>query len=119
MTFHFGSTEDQANLYWDGALSVQGPDMPSLPLDELSLQDVRNALAYARIACEAAKESDAPIGVYEELVARHDAVFAHLCGIDDDFRDRVLGRKPGRKPFWLGGYDPENIQKYLDLASAN
>lgn len=119
MTFHFGSTEDQANLYWDGALSVQGPAVPSLPLDELSLQDVRNALAYARIACKAAEESDVPGDVYKELVARHDAVFAHLCSIDDDFRDRVLGRKPGMKPFWLGGYDPENIQKYLDLASAN
>ena len=117
--FHFGSIEDQANLYWDGALGVQGPALPALPLDELSLEDTRNALAYARIACNAAEESGAPKEVYEELVARHDAVFAHLCSIDDDLKDRVLGRKAGMKPFWLGGYDPANIQKYLDLASAN
>ena len=119
MTFHFGSPEDQANMYWDGALTVGGPLLPSAPLDELSLQDVRNALAYARIACKVAEESGATADTYAELVARHDAVFAYLCSIDEHFRQRVTGERPGMKPFWLGGYDPENIQKYIDLASAN
>lgn len=119
MTFHFGSAEVQADMYQDAARAAGGPPLPSAPLDELGVQDARNALAYARIACDEAERQDVLEDTYAELVARHDAVFAHLCSIDDDFRERVLGVRPGPKPKWLGGYGVDNIQKYIDLASAN
>lgn len=106
-------------MYWHGALAKLGPQLPETHIDEMSVADVRNALAYARMAYEAAASDDAPSDTLDHLLARHDAVFAHLASIDDDFKDRVLGRKLGRKPVWLGGYDPQNIAKYQGLASAN
>lgn len=117
--FHFGSPDDQATMYWRGALDKLGPQMPSVHLDEMDLQDVRHALAYARMAYEAAKEGGAPSDTLDVLLERHDAVFAYLASIDDDFKGRVLGTKRGRQPAWLGGYDPSNIAKYQNLASAN
>lgn len=117
--FHFGSEEDQAAVYWQAALGKLGPKLPEAHLDDLSLGDIRHALAYARMAYEAALNDGAPSGTLDILLERHDALFGYLASVDDDFKGRVLGTRPGRKPVWLGGYDPDNIAKYQRLASAN
>lgn len=117
--FSFGSPEDQATVYWEEALGKLGPLMPQAPLDELSMQDLRHALAYARMAYEAAIEDEAPIDTLDVLLERHDAVFEALAAVDDKFRDRVLGKTFGKQPVWLGGYDPENIAKYKALAGGS
>lgn len=117
--FYFGSVEDQATMYWEQALGQLGPLMPKAPLDELSMQDLRHALAYARMAYEAAETDGAPASTLNLLMERHDAVFEALAAVDDGFRDRVLGKAFGKQPVWLGGYDPENIAKYKALAGGS
>lgn len=114
--FNFGTAEDNANLFLEGALSARGPLLPDVHADEMSVQDLRNALAYARMAYEAALEAGAGDDTLDVLLARHDAVFEALAAVDDTFKGRVLGTVPGRI-IWLGGYSEDNIAKYKLLAS--
>lgn len=114
--FNYGSAEDNANLFWSGALSQKGPLLPDVHFEEMSMQDLRNALAYSRMAYEAALEQGAADDTLDLLLASHDAVFAALAAVDETFKGRVLGTVPGRI-VWLGGYDEDNVAKYKLLAS--
>lgn len=114
--FNFGTAEDNANLFFEGALSKKGPSLPDVHLDEMSVQDLRNALAYARMAYEAALDAGAEYDTLDALLDRHDGVFEALAAVDDEFKGRVLGTVPGRVT-WLGGYSEDNIAKYKLLAS--
>jgi hypothetical protein len=116
--FFFGEPEDQAKLYWSGATAKTGPQLADRPLDEMSNDELKIALTYARMACEAAQRDGAPDPTLAILLEQHDAVFEALAQSDEVFRDRVLGKGPGRV-IWLGGYSPENIAKYQGFASAN
>ena len=110
--FHFGSAEDQAQLYIENALRVQGPP------DDGNSQDVqalRNRLTYRRIAYETAIHEGAPDEVIEKILESHDLTFAELVYYDKSFRKRVLYTN---KVQWCGGYSPENIDKYRSIATA-
>jgi len=115
--YFFGSIEDTVGLYWGDALNVQGPVLPDCHYDEMSVQDLRNALAYARIAYERALNDDAPEEALEVLMASHDAVFEALAAVDEGFRERALSARQNIR--YLGGYSQENIDKYRALASAS
>jgi len=110
--FHFGSTEDQAQLYIESALGVKGPADDGKSQD---IQALRNRLAYRRIAYETAVNEGAPDEVVEKILESHDLTFAELAYHDEAFRNRVLNTN---RIQWCGGYSPENISKYVSIASA-
>lgn len=114
--FFFGGVENQAAIYWSDALHQLGPELPDVPMDELSVQQLKIALAYCRMAYEKAKRDKAPDETLEVLLNQHDEVFATLASVDEDFRGRVLGTHPGRI-IWLNGYSPDNVSKYKALAT--
>lgn len=110
--FHFGSAEDQAQLYIENALTVQGPADDGQSQD---VQALRNRLAYRRIAYEMAVNEGAPDEVIEKILESHDLTFAELAYYDETFRKRVLNTN---KIQWCGGYSIENINKYRSIATA-
>lgn len=116
--FFFGDPENQASIYWTTALNALGPELAQVPLDELSIDQLKIALAYARMAYESAQRDMAPDEVLKILLEQHDEIFGYLAQADEEFRGKVLGTKPGRI-IWLNGYSAENIAKYKALASAN
>lgn len=116
--FFAGNPEDIATMYWERCATLTGPPLPAAPADELSLEELKFALVWARTAYNTALTEGAPDSVLDVLIERHDALFEALAAVDDRFRDRVLGKIPG-KIIWLGGYSEENIAKYKALASAN
>lgn len=114
--FTFGTAEDNANLFLENAVSQRGPALANVHSDEMTIEELRNALTYARMAYEAALEEGAADDTLEVLLTRHDAAFEALAAIDDVFKGRVLGTVPGRI-IWLNGYSEENIEKYKRLAA--
>lgn len=112
MFFFVGDPEEQANMYWDSSLGLDGPGLESAPLDELTGPQLRDAMAYARMTCDRAIEDGAPAEVQEILLERHDEVFFALAAVDENFQDKI---KKDRI-VWLGGYSQKNVRKYKRLA---
>jgi hypothetical protein len=110
--FFFGSPEQTARLYWEQAVAQQGPPFNEAPLEEMTEEDIRVAMAYVRMAWERAFHDEAPEDVIDFLVSQYDGLFERLATISEDFR-AILGTSKHR---WLGGYDPQNIRKYMILA---
>jgi hypothetical protein len=110
--FNFGSAADQASIYFDRAIGVTGPLLPECPLDEMSIQDLRNAIAYCRIAYVKAEQEGMPKNVLDILLADYDMVFARLAKYDPDLKAAVMS---GRHVY-LGGYTTENVAKYRAMA---
>ena len=116
--FFFGTPEDQATIYWNDAINVDGPSVPDAPLDEMTVEELRNVLVYARIAYTKAKEDGAPSSTLDILLEEHDTAFQALAYADEWFKGLILGTNPGVH-VWLNGFNDSNIQKYKDLASAS
>lgn len=110
--FFFGSPEQTARVYWEQAVAQQGPEFNEGPLDDMSVEDIKIAMAYARIAWERAFHDEAPQEVLDYIVGQYDALFERLASISEEFKS-IIGT-PRHK--WLGGYTKENIQKYMLLA---
>lgn len=110
--FDFGAPEDTAQLFWTSALKVRGPKLPETPVDEMSEEELRNAIAYCYLAHQKAQEEGASDEVMQVLVDQHDEVFEALAVASGRFRDNVLNNRI----HWMGGWDPENIAKYKRLA---
>lgn len=110
--FFFGNPEDTAQLYWRGATEATGPALADAPLDEMSEQELRIALTYARMAYKAGAKDGASDDVMEVLLREHDAVFVALAEISEKFRSYV---KAGAC-LPLTGFSAESIAKYKNLA---
>lgn len=116
--FFFGSPEDQASLYWSAATSMPGPDVAEKPLDEMTIDELRTAIVYCRIAYMKAREDGVPSEALDILLNEYDEAFKALAKADDWFKGLILGTNPGIH-HWLNGFTQENIKKYKDLASAS
>ena len=110
--FFFGSPEDTAQLYWRNSTEIAGPALPEVPLDEMSEQDLRNALTYCRISYKAALEDGASEEVMSLLLEHHDQAFQALARASETFRLRVKNNYCAP----LTGYSSESIAKYKNLA---
>ncbi len=110
--FFFGAPEDTAQLYWRNSTEVTGPILAECPLDEMSEQDLRNALTYARIAFKKARQDGAEEEVMAILLTEHDAVFQALAEASESFRVKVKGNAC----LPVTGHDQESIAKYKKLA---
>ena len=112
--FLFGSPEDTASLYWNEAISQQGPEVADCHYEDMTQEELEVALVYARIAYETARYDKAPDEVIEYIVNQHDEIFQLLMVADPEFRARVLS--PKQYITWLGGFSAENIAKYKNFA---
>tara|TARA_B100001173_G_scaffold309681_1_gene322586 strand:+ start:829 stop:1170 length:342 start_codon:yes stop_codon:yes gene_type:complete len=110
--FNFGNPEDTAKLFLDEALRESGPEIPTVPYDELEEEELRNALAYLHIAIGNSLEDGADEDVVDILVSHYDNVFYLLAGISQDFREAVQSNRH----FPATGSDPDSVKKYSKLA---
>ena len=110
--FHFGKPEDTAAIYWDKAAGVRGPKTPRRPVDEMSLNQLKNALIYARVAYSLAETDLQSREVLSVLMAEYDKIFETLASVSPILKDCILENKHK----FLGGYERENIEKYKKLA---
>ena len=110
--FNFGDPIDTANLFTEEAFSKIGPQLSSASPSKMKIQDLRNALVYARMAATAAITSGASQDVIDILIEKYDKLFEALAKRSKVF---VEGIKSNRH-IYLGGYSIENINKYKSLA---
>jgi TRAP-type mannitol/chloroaromatic compound transport system substrate-binding protein len=110
--FEFGSVDQLKDLYSENALAVTGPLLPDVPLDEMNVEDLMNALAYARIAHTRAEQEGASEQVLQALLEQYDEVFATLASVSEKFKDVVRNNQH----IYVGGYREDNIKKYKELA---
>jgi len=110
--FQFGSTDQLRDLYSENALAVTGPLLPEVSLDEMSEQDLMNALAYARIAYTRAGRDGMSQDVLQALLGQYDEAFATLASVSEKFRDIIRHNRH----IYVGGYGGDNIKKYKRLA---
>ena len=110
--FDFGDPLDTARVMWNYAFTVKGPEVPSVPYDELEEEDLRNMLAYLHIAVGDAVEGGSSDEVLSILVQEYDTVFQLLAEGCDSFREMV---GQGRH-FPATGHSKESVEKYKRLA---
>lgn len=113
--FIFGTPEDTAKVFWDGALACPGPELPDASPDEMSEQQLLDCLAYCRIAVTRAMEAES--GQDPEVIAillkQFDEVFEIVVNTNEGFRDTFI---QGHHRY-VGGYDLDNVNKYRLLAN--
>ena len=71
-----------------------------------------NALIYSRTAYSLAEQDMQPKEVTDILMDRYDALFKRLAD-STDFLQKAIKTRSHK---FLGGYEKENIEKYIKLA---
>lgn len=109
--FNFGSPEDTARLYLEGASQTGGGGLQDKNYSEMSEEQLRNTLIYYRIAYYRATMSEASEDVVDVIVAGHDELFLYLLEGMDGFRDLVCSRihsplNDWKKYYELAGCEP-------------
>ena len=111
--FFFGETTSIADLFFDRAVTATtGPIVTGTDPEDMSEKEIAGYIVYCRMAYKHAVKEKAPEEVLDELLARHDRVFALYAQKSETFRKFLL---TGRHE-WLGGYTTANKKKYLELA---
>ena len=110
--FNFGSPEDQAQVYIEAALGISGPTLPECPVNEMSLEEQRNAITYLYIALSAALREGADADVVSILEEQYKEAFQVRAAGDEDFR-KAAAQGQGRPP---GPATRERVNLYKRLA---
>lgn len=110
--FYFGTPEDNARLAWENATSITGPALPDCYYDEMSEQELRNALTYCFIAVRDSLREELPEETIAILIKQYDEVFQALAGVSESFREAV---EKNRVRFPVE-YTRANVDKYKALA---
>ncbi len=113
--FIFGTPEDTAKVFWEGAIACHGPTLPDVLPEEMDEQQLLDCLAYCRIAVSRAMESEEPQDpeVVAILLKQFDDVFEIVVNTNEKFRENFI---EGHHRY-VGGYDLNNINKYRMLAN--
>ncbi len=113
--FIFGSSEDTAKVFWEGALACPGPGLPDSPPEEMSEQELLDCLAYCRIAVTRAMGSEEPQDpeTVAILLKQFDDVFEIVVNTNEGFREAFI---QGHHRY-VGGYELDNVNKYRLLAN--
>ena len=81
--FLFGETGDTARLYLESIIGSDPRSFPDAPVDELSLQELENALVWLNIAVSQSVKTLDDASVRETLIEWYDEVFeAHTSASD-------------------------------------
>lgn len=93
--FNFGDSAAQAQMLRDAvkSLEVKEIELPDYPVDEMTVQELRNANAYAWLVLDQAHEQGYSDEVIAEVEADYKEIFKALCEHDDGFRERVTTGK--------------------------
>jgi len=110
--FDFGNPEDTANMVRQSCFTY-GPGLAEIPLDEMTEEQLRNALTYAYMACRDAMLSDLSDEVVSILKEDYDEAFKALAGASEDFKETV---RLNMHQF-LGARTRENVDYYKRLAA--
>lgn len=110
--FVFGSTEENAKLFEDLALSVEGPKVPDIPVEEMTVKMLEIHMTYARLAYTGAVEQGATEEVQNHLLEKYDQLFALLCQKSQSFIEIVRQNRHR----YVNEPDPESIAKYRKMA---
>lgn len=109
--FVFGDPASNAELYLaDIVKNTQGPPFSKLHPDEMTHQELKNALVWLWSAISRAHQSGVEEGVMDVLVEWYDEVFVALSSLDTELLE--LLRKTLHTP-------PRGVQdraKYIELA---
>lgn len=84
--FNFGSPEDNALLrVQEAALSVTGPKLSDLPLDEMTLSEIRETGAYLYMTIRSSLQNGINSEELETLIGWYRQVFAETALSDPGF----------------------------------
>ena len=87
--FNFGSPEQLYALFVENAAAdPSGPGIPDLPVDEMSEEQLQQAMAYSHMAWNMARKQGADDEVLAIAKAYFDEVWTALIDADDEFRAR-------------------------------
>lgn len=109
--FVFGDPQQLAQVYYDSAVSGDGPGLRDKHPDEMSHQELVNQMVYLGIAARNAFKAGQD-EVAEVLHGWYDEAFTRLTEADEAFRQRFLTGK--MLPLKAG--KPRNKGHYLRLA---
>ena len=105
--FHFGSSEQNAQLYREYAESIGGPLLPDVHWAEMSEKHLRIAFTRQYTALSQALRAHA-----DDETIEYDEVFQGLEQASDRFCEAVLSNRHQ----FLPGPDKATIKKYKDFA---
>ena len=91
--FHFGTPEDTVSMYQRALVETEGPGIPDVHWDEMTLEQQEFALTYARMAYEGSVQIGDPEDIQAAALARYDELFELLLESSDEFRDAVISRR--------------------------
>lgn len=102
--FNFGSPEQLYAMIVDRANAEDGPGAPDLPVDEMSVRQLKDAVAYAMICWKIAAKEDADQAVLDLGKKYFDEAWCALIDSDDEFKKRfiemgLLVPSANRKPY--------------------
>ena len=111
--FTFGNPSETAQLFLDGIVAeTLGPPLIKAPFDEMSEEELRNALAWANMAIRNAQAEGLGDEVIDMLVEWYDEVFQALLEVSDSFLERS---EQGLLHFPTG---PQDRPKYFAFVKA-
>lgn len=110
--FDFGNPEDTANMVREACLTY-GPGLAEIPLDEMTEDQLRNAITYAYMAYTDAALSDASDAVLSILKEDYDEAFKALAGASEEFRESLYNNTHQ----FLGARTRETVDYYRKLAA--
>jgi len=110
--FDFGNPEHTANMVREACLTY-GPGLEEIPLDEMSEEQLRNALAYTYMAYTDAILDDLSDEVVSILKKDYDEAFKALAAASDEFKEAVRTNKHQ----FAGARTKENVKYYKRLAA--
>ena len=109
--FVFGDPADNAELYLtDIVKNTQGPPFSRLHPDEMTHQELRNALAWLWGAVSQAHQGGMEEGVVDVLVEWYDEVFIALASLDTELLELL------RKTLHTPPRGSQDRAKYVALA---
>jgi hypothetical protein len=111
--FFFGDPKATAELLWENSKQMDGPNIPDVPLDELSVQDLKIAFSYLyRAVFLAMRTEELQEEVFDALMEKYDEAFAMLAQKSEDFVEAVKNKRH----IYVTGYSQETVTKYKKLA---
>jgi len=111
--FSFGDPSETAQLFLDDIVAtIQGPPFARIPFEEMSEQELRNALAWANAAIRQAQGQGLDDATVGKLVEWYDEAFQALLEVSDSFLER------SRQGLIHSPLGPQDRPKYFAFVKA-
>jgi len=108
--FLFGDVSDTARTYLEYVMGDDPRNFSDVPADELSLQELQNALVWLNIAIARSRREEVDKSIYDTLLDWYDEVFE----ADAAASDRLL--KAIRAGYHVPPTGRQDLPKYVAIA---